>query len=418
MATLLEMPKLSDTMVSGRIITWVKKEGDYVNADETIAEIETDKATMDLESQESGVLRKIIAHVDESVSVGAPLAVVGQADEDISGLVAEAQKRKEALASVSTSSGTMATGQMQGESHSEGANTSLRISPVAQRLAAEHGIDLSKIGGSGPGGRIVKRDVENYLATHRDDSRSLVSSGEHGMRVEGGSPAQPQTQTVSLVVPSQQEEAIPALVLETEVNAWALDELLRRLPQVSAEGHIVQITDVLAKAVAQTLVRHPALNSLYQEHQIQKHQEVQVQMSQGVNMGLLVSCSEQACLMVVPHCEQKSLTQIAQHRTTVQGRCAQGDCALESQPQATFTLDDLGVWGITKASKPPVPPQVAALTAGAIIDRPVFVDGMVEAGKCLTLTLSADSRVIDSIMAAQFMADLKAVLENPLALSL
>ena len=413
MATLIEMPKLSDTMTTGKIISWTKQEGEPVEAGEAIAEVETDKATMELECFEDGTLLKILAQPNSSIPIGGPIAIVGKSDEDVEPMV------KKALENVSVDSSKDTREKSEAQSSSptiecaalkaqSGEEHIFRISPVAQRMAAEHGIDPRAIAGSGPSGRIVKRDIEAYL--------QRASSPVVTLPVE----TTDQKKYRDLPVTSLRETAarrlaeslgpIPHFYLEIDVDAEKLIEIKNQLRTHVDMGQKITLTDILVKACAIALRRHPEINSQWNGNFIRQFQDA--------NIGIAVAGEKTLFVPVIRSCQCKSIGQITLERTDLIEKSQAGQLTAEEMAGGTFTISNLGMMGITRFKAVINPPQAAILAVGAIREEPVVKNGQVVAGKRMALTLSCDHRVFDGAEGARFMETLRTILESPMALCL
>lgn len=418
MATIIEMPKLSDTMITGKIVSWLKNEGDALKSGTAIAEVETDKATMELEVFDDGVLLKILAEKDSSVPIGAALAIIGKPGEDITGLLGAAQsktspaappaKDKEAAAPVSSALPTTAAPVAAPQSAPEAAGR-IRVSPVAQRIAADRNVDIRLVKGSGPGGRIVKRDVEDFLEKGgapitAPPAPSAPVSTEPYQDI----PLSSMRATIAARLP-QSLGPIPHFYLEMDIDAAPLLEAGKQIKELAGEVRIT-LTDLIIKACAVALRKHPAVNSQFAGGALRRFNVV--------NIGLAVAGDGHLLVPVIPHCESKTLEQIARDRAALVEKGQKGRLSLDEMSNGTFTISNLGMFGITRFQAIINPPQAAILAVGATREEPVVKDGQIAPGRRMSLSLSCDHRVFDGAEGAQFMATLKKILETPAALCL
>ncbi len=427
MAIPIQMPKLSDTMEEGLILKWLKREGDRVQPGEVLAEVETDKANMELEAFDEGTLLKILVEAGQRVPVGAPIAVLGEPGEDISGILAElsvalAAKAKEAEKSPETGTAEKVEVSVAGVSAElapaeevkvAAAPGKVKASPLARKLALEHGLDLRGVQGSGPEGRIVKRDVEALLAQRGAAETTTTPEGS----LQPASQPVAATEDYEDIPLSMMREAVakrmvqskapvPHFYLTVEVDMDALVELRESLKDV---GDVkISYNDIIVKAVALNLRRHPEVNASFQGNVIRRYKRVHVGVAVAVEEGLITP--------VVRDCDGKSLGQIARELRELSERARQRKLRPEEYTGATFTVSNLGMYGIEAFSAVINPPEGAILAVGAIVEKPVVKEGAIVVGHRARLTLSCDHRVIDGATGAQFLMDLKQMLENPLSL--
>ena len=427
MAIPIQMPKLSDTMEEGLILKWLKREGDRVQPGEALAEVETDKANMELETFDEGTLLKILVEAGQRVPVGAPIAVLGEPGEDISGILAElsvalAAKAKEAEKSPETGTAEKVEVSVAGVSAElapaeevkvAAAPGKVKASPLARKLALEHGLDLRGVQGSGPEGRIVKRDVEALLAqrgaaeTTTTPEGSLQPAAQPVVATEDYEdiPLSMMREAVAKRM-VQSKAPVPHFYLTVEVDMDALVELRESLKDV---GDVkISYNDIIVKAVALNLRRHPEVNASFQGNVIRRYKRVHVGVAVAVEEGLITP--------VVRDCDGKSLGQIAREIRELSERARQRKLRPEEYTGATFTVSNLGMYGIEAFSAVINPPEGAILAVGAIVEKPVVKEGAIVVGHRARLTLSCDHRVIDGATGAQFLMDLKQMLENPLSL--
>jgi pyruvate dehydrogenase E2 component (dihydrolipoamide acetyltransferase) len=436
--TKVVMPKLSEAMETGKLLRWLKQEGDRISGGDIIAEIETDKADIELEAFGSGVLRKLLVTPGTAVPVGGLIAVIAEPDEDIGVLVggapapapaparaerpaappaaAAARKapapRPSAPAAVparEASAPAVAVAPHPAPAPAVLPGGRLRVSPLAKKLAQQAGIELGHLTGTGPGGRIIQRDIEAHLAARPAASRPAVAAAAAAPR------SGPATEDVALTAIRaaiarqmvQSKAPVPHFYITTEIameRAVALREELQALPDAPK----ITFTDVVVRAVAVTLRKHPGVNASFHGDAIRRHA--------AVHMGIAVAVEDGLITPVLRDCDQKSVFQIATESRDLVERTRARKLRQQELSGATFSISNLGMFPVDEFSAIINPPEGAILAVGAIVDKPVVVDGQLAVGKRMRVTLSCDHRVMDGAMGARFLADLKAALEAPLSL--
>lgn len=392
MASRVVMPKLTDTMEEGILVAWRKQEGDRVETGDVIAEIETDKAVMDLEAFASGVLRKIMVQEGETVPAGTLLGVIAEVDEDISSMLDEAVASAPSPQKAAPSAAP-ATARSEAV-HSHEARTRPVASPRARALAAERGVDLSTIVGTGPGGRIVEEDV-------------LKAQTPAGAATPLGTD-QPLSQMRKAIARAmvQSKAPVPHFYLTTEI---AMEETERLRDQLKRQGPFYpSLTDIVIKASALALARHPEINASYVGEAIRRYASIDIGIAVGMDDGLITP--------VIRDCEAKSLEAISSEARTLIERARQKRLQPFEYSGATFSISNLGMFDVENFIAVLVPPQAASLAVGSVRIVPVVVDETIRIGKRMKVTLSCDHRVLDGLMAARFLKELKRILEHPLEL--
>ncbi len=413
MATEVVMPKLGLTMERGTIGVWLKAEGDLVERGEALLEVVTDKVTMEVEAQASGVLRRVFVQAGEEVDVATPIAVIAAADEDIDhfGPPSPSPSPSSAIAmampvaaaaipappALSTSAVTAQTG-----AHVAPGGRPHRASPKARRIAAEHGIDLSQVEGSGPSGRIVSADVE---------ARRGAAVAQVQFAPSAVPSVIPSGQTVDLTHPQKiaaerltaSYQQAPHIYLETPVSAVWLEQFRTGY---AAEGRKVSYNDLIIKAVATALREHPRLNSHFIDGKVHQHASVDIGIAADTPQGLLVP--------VLRNVAERGIDDIAAESQRLVNGARHNRLSIDDLTGGTFTISNLGMFGISRFTAIINPPQVAILAVGAIEPTvvPMGADGMA-VRPVLRLTLSADHRAIDGAMAARFLQRLRQILETP-----
>ena len=396
MATKVFMEALSPTMEEGKVLTWHKKEGDAVFNGDVLAEVETDKAVMELQARAAGVLRKVLAPEGSTVQVGSVVAVIAEADEDISALVAEAPEKATpapvapaAPAAASAPAPPTASGRV-------------KASPLARRMAGERGIALSGIAGSGPGGRIVKRDVEAAGTAGSAGARPAVGAAAEYRDVEL---SQLRKTIAKRLV--QSIGPIPHFFLTTEVDMEQIAAARSALNALD-EAAKISYNDIILKVVASALQQHPECNAWWQDDHIRYFADVHLGMAVAIDDGLITP--------VLRDAHHKSLRAIAAESRALAERARDRKLTPDEYTGATFSVSNLGMFDIDQFTAVINPPEAGILAVGSIVEKPVADDGEVQVCKRMRITMSCDHRVIDGATGARFLQTVKRMLENPLAI--
>lgn len=407
------MPKLSDTMTDGTVAAWHKKVGDKVKSGELLAEIETDKATMEFESYVDGILLYIGVQKGETVAVDALLAVFGKEGEDVSAIVAAegaAPAAKEEApvtaapvpkAPVAEAPKAVVAQAPVAAAHSPAAapvpfnDGRMRVSPLAKKLAEDKGLPLQYIPGSGDGGRIVRRDIDAFMAGASVQSASAVESYTE----ENVSQMR---KTIARRL-AESKFTAPHFYLTMEINMGRAVEA--RAAMNAATGSKVSFNDMVVKATALALKQHPKVNSSWQGDTIRYNHHVHMGIAVAVDEGLLVP--------VVRFADTKTLAQINQEVKTFAEKAKSKKLQPSDWEGNTFTISNLGMFGIEEFTAIVNPPDACILAVGAIREVPVVKNGAVVPGHTMKLTLSCDHRVVDGASGSAFLQTLKAMLEEP-----
>lgn len=417
MAVKVEMPKLSDTMEEGVIAKWNVEEGDEVESGDIIAEVETDKATMEVEVFDAGTILKILFDEGEAVPLGRTMAVVGEEGEDISDILEE-EKRKETGGGEGKESAAPAgeekadkteeaPSERQGYASSgengrpgpagEAGDGRIKASPLARNMAEERGIDLRRVQGSGPEGRIIKRDIEEYEPS--EAPVAPVSAEDREYRV------------------SQMRKTIARRLSESKFSSphyyETIDIDMERAVEARSRfndtvGEKISFNDIVVKACASALRRHPGVNSSWKGDTIVEHG--------GVHVAVAVAIEEGLVTPVIRHTDQKGLLRISRETGELAEKAREKNLQPEQMEGSTFTVSNLGMYGIEEFTAIINPPNACILAVGAIRDVPVVREGEVVPGKRMKVTLSSDHRIVDGATAAAFLNTLKHMLENPLTM--
>ena len=400
MATKVVMEALSPTMEEGQVTKWLKGEGDTVASGDTLAEVETDKAIMELVARGDGVLRKIVVTEGKTVDVGSLVAVIGSADEDISSLIVATASAPEAAPSNGDSVGERAApSSPPSPPASTGDGDRIKASPVAKRIASDRGIDLTLVQGSGPGGRVIKRDVESVTGVPVS-APAGTSSGFEDV---------PLTQIRKTIARrlGQSIGPVPHFYLTTEIDMERAAEARGALNALD-DGPRISYNDIVLKVVAAALMQHRACNAWWQDDHIRYFNEVHLSVAVAVKDGLITP--------VVRNAHQKTLRQIAAEVRDLAGRAREKRLRPEEYTGGTFTVSNLGMFDIDQFTGVINPPEAGLLAVGSIVEKPVAEEGQVVVRKRMRVTMSCDHRVIDGATGAQFLQTVRRMLENPLAI--
>ncbi len=437
MATKVMMEALSPTMEEGRLVKWLKSEGDAVNNGDVLAEVETDKAIMELVARGSGVLRKRLIAEDVTAPVGQLIGVIASADENIDDLVGGASGAASGAAAPAVASPATAAPSTSAPTTSApitsapitsapssavpalGAPSSRTLaSPLARRIAAEKGVSLDRVQGSGPGGRVVLRDVESLSAGAPQTAApagvtTVVSTATRPtvsaprMVIDGDYKDVTLTQMRKTIARRLGESIgpIPTFYLTAEIDMTAVSDLRADLAN-GKQPLKVSVNDIILKAVATALVHHPECNAHWLGESIRYHARVHVGMAVATDDGLIVP--------VIRDAHVKGLGAIGAESRDLAGRARERKLTPEEYSGSTFSVSNLGMFGIDQFTAIINPPEVAILAVGATETKPVYVDGALVPRQRMRVTLSCDHRVIDGAVGARFLETLRGLLENPL----
>jgi len=441
MAVKVMMPKGSDTMTEGKVLKWLKKEGDAISTGDTVVEIETDKVNMEVEAMGSGVLRKILVAVDKVVPVGELLAVIGKADEDISAFVkpngAASGGARSQESGASTHAPAVAVGASlvpspqspapSAQPAAPAAGGRVLASPLAKRMAKDMGLELADITGTGPLGRIIRQDVERR-ATRTPPPRA-AAAGPMAVPTPSRAPApllprrpvpaptgpefsDEPLSTMRKVIATrlvQSKAPVPHFYLTIEVNMQRARDLRESANLLDPELKL-SYNAIILKACAAALRQNPEVNASFQGDSIRYHNRVHLGMAVATDGGGLIT-------PVIRNADTKSLAEISNESKELAARGRARKLLPEEYAGSTFSISNLGMMGIDEFSAVINPPEGAILAVGAVTEKAVVVDGRVEAGLRCRLTLSCDHRVVDGATGAKFLQSLKEILENPVYLA-
>ncbi len=403
MATKVFMEALSPTMEEGRLVKWNKNEGDAVKSGDVLAEVETDKAVMELVARGDGVLRKQLVAEGTTAPVGSLVGVIGTEGEDISALLGVSQP---ALAT--TSPGVTRHSEPTTPPAPAPTNTgSSKSSPLARRLARDSGLDLAAMAGSGPGGRIIKRDIEAAMAS--GGASAVTSVIGHRSSVIADFTDQPLTLIRKTIARRLAESIgpIPTFYLTAEFDMTRAVDMRASMLEEGEEFR-VSVNDVILKATATALASHPEVNAHWLGDKIRFFNRVHLGMAVATEDGLIVP--------VIFDADQKGLRDLAAESKALAKKARARKLKPEEYTGSTFSVSNLGMMQIEQFTAIINPPECGILAIGALEDKPVVVDGELSVRKRLRVTMSCDHRVIDGAIGARFLQDLRRMIENPLML--
>lgn len=389
MATRIDMPKLSDTMEEGIILKWKKNEGDTIKQGEIIAEIQSDKADMELEAYESGVILKLFAKEKEAVKIGAPLVIIGKAGEDFSNLLKTETKKFENKKSASSeiSKTTKTT-----VSKISTLDKRIKASPLAKRIAIEKGVELNYLVGTGPLGRIIKQDVENY---------SLVSNVKFSDEDVNRIPISLMRKTIARRL-SASKVIAPHFYVTIKIR---MDKVAEMREKINSEKNVkISYNDFIVKAVSIAIQNHPEVNSSWNHDSIVYHKKIDI--------GVAVSTDEGLTTPVVRNSNNKSLQEISSEIKQLAIKSKERKLKPEEFQGSTFTISNLGMFDVENFTAIINPPESAILAVGTVVEKPIVSANKIVIGKVMKVTLSCDHRVIDGAMAGRFLQTLKQILES------
>lgn len=415
MATTVVMEALSPTMEEGRLVKWSKAVGDAVKTGETLAEVETDKAVMELVARADGQLLKQIVAEGATVPVGEAVAVIGAPGEAVATTAAAAPAKTQqspqpsAVSSHPSAAPAPAAAALQSTPAAPAdATRVVRASPLAKRLAKERGVDLKLVQGSGPGGRVVMRDLEGAAAAAVVVPRSAVPQPVGGVAYRDV----PLTQIRKTIAKRLATSIgpVPHFFLTTEVDMERAADARAALNQQLGDQGKISVNDILLKATALALTKHGACNAWWQDDHIRYWNEVHLGVAVAVEDGLITP--------VIRHTDRKSLLEIGAESRELAGRARERRLKPEEYTGSTFSVSNLGMFEIDQFTAVINPPEAGILAIGSMAAKPVASDGKVEVRRRLRMTMSCDHRVIDGATGAAFLRTLKQMLENPLAMLL
>ena len=414
-AIVITMPKMSDTMQEGTIATWLKKVGDDVKSGEIIAEVETDKATMELESYDDGTLLYIGVEAGDAVAVDGVIAVIGEKGADYETLLkaqksesseapaeanpepaAEAKKEEAPKASAAPAASSAPTTTADGDR--------LKASPLAKKMAEDKGIDIRAVNGSGENGRIVKRDVENFVPAAAPQAAASAGTSAPGIGVESFKEEKvSQMRKVMAKRLAESKFGAPHFYVTMEINMDKAIEARKSMNEISPVK--ISFNDMVIKATASALRQHPKVNSSWLGDKIRYNDHIHIGMAVAVDEGLLVP--------VIRFADNLSLSQISTQAKSLGGRAKTKELQPKDWEGNTFTISNLGMFGVDEFTAIINPPDACILAVGGIKETVIVKDGQMKIGNLMKVTLSCDHRVVDGSIGAAFLITLKSLLEDP-----
>ncbi len=426
MAEIIRMPRLSDTMEEGNIVGWQKKVGDTVEPGDILAEVETDKATMELESFNEGVLLHI-GVPEGPVPVEGVIAIIGEAGEDITKILEDIKKEGNAPKVEASNNGqasettpveatpaprakpsapvpapVMASSTPQVLPHSDGR---IKASPLAKKMAEDSGIDLSRIAGTGENGRIIKRDIDNAIkngvpAATTTSVQSIANISDPN--IYGDKPVSQMRKVIARRL-GESKFSAPHFYLTIEIN---MDQAIAARKAINEDAEVrISFNDIVVKASAAALRKHPDINASWLGDKITYHQNINIGVAVAIDEGLLVP--------VINDADLKSLSMIKSEIKALAGKAKERKLSPDEMSGNTFTISNLGMFDIDEFTAIINPPDACILAVGSIVEKPIVKDGQIVVGNMMKVTLSCDHRIVDGAKGAVFLQTLKGLLENP-----
>lgn len=412
-ATVITMPKMSDTMQEGTIASWLKKVGDDIKSGEIIAEVETDKATMELESYDDGTLLYIGVEAGDSVPVDGVIAVIGEKGADFETLL-KAQKSNSSESAPEPKKEDAPEKESAPEPEKKSAPAAapvartsdgerIKASPLAKKMAEEKGLDIRQVSGSGEGGRIVKKDIENFVPAAAPQAAPVAGAapaiGQESYKEEKVS----QMRKVIAKRLAESKFGAPHFYLTMEINMDKAIEARKSMNEVSPVK--ISFNDMVIKAAAAALRQHPKVNSSWLGDKIRYNEHIHIGMAVAVEEGLLVP--------VIRFADNLSLSQISTQAKSLGGKAKNKELQPKDWEGNTFTISNLGMFGIDEFTAIINPPDACILAVGGIKETVIVKDGQMQIGNVMKVTLSCDHRVVDGSVGSAFLITLKSLLEDP-----
>lgn len=425
MAEVIRMPRMSDTMEEGNIVAWHKKEGDDVEIGDLLAEIETDKATMDFESPAEGKLL-YIAVAEGGVAIGGVLAVIGEEGEDYKSAISgeseapASDATPEPVTEAAAPTPVIIAAPAKEEVAPVASGGRLKASPLARKMATDSGVNLNAVTGTGDNGRIIKKDIELFLGSGKTaQTQQPVQKVEKVLPIAKLEVATPKTVAVSDdfedTPVSQMRKVIarrlgeskfsaPHFYLTVEINMDEAIATRKRINEIAPTK--ISFNDLVVKAAAASLRQHPNINSSWLGDRIR--------LNKNINIGVAVAVAEGLLVPVIRNANAKSLSEINSEVRTLAGKAKERKLQPQEMQGNTFTISNLGMFGIEEFTAIINPPDACILAVGSIIQKPIVKDGELAVGNMMKVTLSCDHRVVDGAMGAKFLQTMKSVLEDPI----
>jgi pyruvate dehydrogenase E2 component (dihydrolipoamide acetyltransferase) len=410
MAQLIRMPRLSDSMEEGELIAWHKKVGDTVAVGDLLAEIQTDKAAMDFESPEKGILLYVGIPEGGKLVVGAPLAVIGKAGEAFESLLGGGTAAAKPTPASEPAPAAVATAVVETvETH---ATARIFSSPLAREIAKQQNVSLSAVKGSGDNGRIVRRDVEEAIQKGAQTPAPVVETAQPVVTkpvAEGRFTDKPLSNMRKIIAQrlTDSKQSAPHFYLTAEIDMEKAMATRTQINDLAAPTKI-SFNDMIVKAVAAALKKHPVINSGWMGDKIREHHDIHIGVAVAIADGLIVP--------VVRDADKKSLSQINSEVRELAGRAKEMRLKADEISGSTFTISNLGMFEMEEFTAIINPPNACILAVGAILQKPIVKNGALAVGNVMRVTLSCDHRVVDGATGAQFLQTLKSILQEPIRL--
>lgn len=431
----VEMPRLSDTMQAGTVVKWSVKVGDKVKSGQAIADIETDKATMELQSFDDGVVAALPVPEGQSVPIGTVILVLATKGEDVTTAAQAGGSAPKVGAAAQTTQPAPSAAVMAppaaaaaGNGHAPAAGARIFVSPLAKKIADEAGVDLASVSGTGPSGRIIRKDVEQAIAggatvtlapaaTTKTAMSAPAPLPPAGAAIAGRKVVLSNMRRVIAQRLSESKSTIPHYQVTVDVDMDALLSLRGQLnEQLAAQGVKLSVNDFIVRACALAMHQHPYVNSRWNGTPGQESIEI----LSNVNIGIAIALSEEKggglLVATIRGADQIGLRQISAQSKQMAEKARGKGLSPQEMSDSTFTISNLGMFGVAHFNAIINPPNVAILAVGAALDRPVVRDGKVVPGKVMSITMSSDHRVVDGAMAAAYLATVRELLEKPATL--
>ena len=399
MPTTVLMPQMGYDMKEGTVVRWRKHEGEAVSRGEVIAEIETDKATVEMEAYSTGVLAKIVVEEGQMVPVGELIALITEPGEPLPSLEEFATKPAPAEQMPETASEAPPK---QAPSPAA-ASSEVRATPIARRLAREKGVDLSQLSGSWPGGRVTEADVMAYEGKAKEAPAPEMS-------VAGGQVELSRMRLAIARVTTQSKSEVPHFYVTSEIDMSEAMSFRKQLNQALQDGTRVSVNDMLVKAVARALAKFPKFNASFKDDHLELHTDL--------NIGIAIALEQGLIIPSILSCQSKSLVEIAMATTALIQRAQEGRLSAEEYSGGTFAISNLGMYDVDNFTAIIFPPNAGVLAVGSVVERPVVRSGQITVARTMKATLSVDHRVADGAEGAQFLMEVKRSLENPVSMLL
>jgi len=403
MSTDVIMPALGFDMTEGLLARWLKNEGDPVEKGQAIAEIETEKATVEIEAAAAGILARILVPAGETVPVGTVIGVIAEAGEDAAAVSAPPPSPPASPPSAPSAPPPSVPAAEAGEGTAP-PETRVKASPVARKMAGDAGLDLSRVKGTGPGGRVMERDVQAAIATGSAPAPPGVPSGTApGATV----PLNRMRKTIARRM-AESKATAPHFYVTVEINMDDAMKMREQLNGSAPEAERISVNDLVVAAAARTLARFPALNASYREDNLEMHSQV--------NIGIAVALEDGLIPPVLRDADKKGLNRIAAESRELAERARANKLRSDDLGGGTFTVSNLGMFDVDEFIAIINPPEAAILAVGTVTRRPVAAAGEIRIALLMKTTLSVDHRVADGAQAGLFMQEFKKLLENPVTL--